>query len=146
MLSCAAGQKQVKPFFVKVAPDLEDPGMEGVVSLAAGLGFGLITTNTTVKRDAVPAYWRSCEGGLSGLPLKAPSNAVLARVAALAKGRVPLIGSGGIFDGAGALEKLELGADLVQVYSGLIYEGPFLVKEILKYLERSNWRSPSAVR
>ena len=146
MLSFAAGQKQVKPFFVKIAPDLEDPGIEGVVSLAAQLGFGLITTNTTVKRDAVPAYWRSYEGGLSGLPLKAPSNAVLARVASLAKGRIPIIGSGGIFGGADAQEKLELGADLVQVYSGLIYEGPFLVKEILKYLERTNWHSPSSIR
>jgi len=145
MLSYAAGQKKIKPFFVKVAPDLEDAGIESVVALAVELGFGLISTNTTVKRDAVPEYWRSCDGGLSGLPLKAQSNAVLARVVSLAKGRIPIIGSGGIFDGTGALEKLKLGADLVQIYSGLIYEGPFLVKEILKYLERSHWRSPNPV-
>lgn len=139
LLSFASGQKAVKPLFVKIAPDLDTAALESVVGLAAELGFGLITTNTTVNRETVPAYWGSYEGGLSGMPLKNISNAVLSRVAALGRGRVPIIGSGGIFDGPGALEKLSLGADLVQVYSGLIYEGPFLVKEILKYLERSSW-------
>jgi len=107
-----------------------------------GKGFGLIATNTPVSRDAVPAYWRSYEGGLSGKPLRELSNAVLAKTAALVKGRVPVMGSGGVFDGKTALEKLNLGADLVQVYSGLVYEGPFLVKEILGYLERKHWTAP----
>jgi dihydroorotate dehydrogenase len=139
LLDFAAGQKKKKPFFVKIAPDLQDGELAEAAELAAGLGFGLIATNTTVSRDAVPAYWRSYEGGLSGKPLRELSNAVLAKTAALAKGRVPLMGSGGVFDGATALEKLELGADLVQVYSGLVYEGPFLVKEILEYLRRRKW-------
>ena len=65
---------------------------------------------------------------------------MLSRAAGLVKGRVPLIGSGGVFDGATALEKFKLGADLVQVYSGLVYEGPFLVKEILEYLDRRRWQ------
>jgi dihydroorotate dehydrogenase len=142
LLSFAAGQGSVKPFFVKITPDLPDAGLQSVVGLAEQLGFGLITTNTTMNREAVPEYWRSYEGGLSGLPLKGAANSVLTRVAALAKGRVPIIGSGGIFDGPAALEKLNLGADLVQVYSGLVYEGPFLVKEIMEYLELSSWRSP----
>jgi len=59
---------------------------------------------------------------------------------------VPLMGSGGVFDGSGALEKFRLGADLVQLYSGLIYEGPFLVKTILDYLARSGWKPRSASR
>jgi len=143
LLSFAAGQGEAKPFFVKITPDLPEAGIESVVALAAKLGFGLITTNTTVNREAVPEYWRTYEGGLSGLPLKNAANSVLARVAALGRGRFPIIGSGGVFDGPAALEKLQLGADLVQVYSGLVYEGPFLVKEILEYLELSGWRSPA---
>ncbi|HNW44480.1 MAG TPA: quinone-dependent dihydroorotate dehydrogenase [Elusimicrobiales bacterium] len=140
MLAFAAGQKEVKPFFVKMTPDLSEAAIDTVAGVAAELGFGLITTNTTAKRETVPAYWRSYEGGLSGLPLKSAANSVLARVAAMGKGRIPIIGSGGIFSGPGALEKLELGADLVQLYSGLVYEGPFLVKEILDYLRLSGWR------
>jgi len=142
MLDFASGQKHKKPFFVKIAPDLEDKDLEGAAALAVEMGFGLIATNTTVKREAVPAYWRAYEGGLSGAPLRELSNEVLAKTAALVKGRVPVMGSGGISGGASALEKLKLGADLVQVYSGLIYEGPFLVKEILEYLERHRWRPP----
>ncbi|MDD2805205.1 MAG: quinone-dependent dihydroorotate dehydrogenase [Elusimicrobiales bacterium] len=142
MLDFAAGQKKVKPFFVKIAPDLEDRDLESAAALAVEKGFGLIATNTTVSRDAVPAYWRSYEGGLSGKPLRELSNSVLAKTAALVRGRVPLMGSGGVFDGKTAMEKLRLGADLVQVYSGLVYEGPFLVKEILGYLERKHWAAP----
>ncbi|MDP2866107.1 MAG: quinone-dependent dihydroorotate dehydrogenase [Elusimicrobiota bacterium] len=139
MLDYASGQKKVKPFFVKIAPDLEDKDLESAAALAVEKNFGLIATNTTVNRSAVPAYWRSYEGGLSGKPLRELSNAMLSKTAALVKGKVPLIGSGGIFDGHTALEKLDLGADLVQVYSGLVYEGPFLVKEILEYLEKRHW-------
>ncbi|MCM2266658.1 MAG: quinone-dependent dihydroorotate dehydrogenase [Elusimicrobiales bacterium] len=142
LLDFASGQKRVKPFFVKIAPDLEHQELEAAVELAAEMKFGLIATNTTVARSSVPERWRSYEGGLSGRPLRQLSNEVLGRTAALAKGRVALMGSGGISDGAAALEKLKLGADLVQVYSGLVYEGPFLVKEILDYLNRSGWRPP----
>ena len=142
MLDFAAGQKRTKPFFVKIAPDLDDAGLEGAAALAVEKGFGLIATNTTVSRSAVPAYWSGYEGGLSGRPLRELSNAVLAKTSALVKGRVPVIGSGGVFDGPTALEKLKLGANLVQVYSGLVYEGPFIVKDILEYLHRRGW-SPS---
>ena len=143
MLDFASGQKKAKPFFVKIAPDLEDRDLEAAVALAAEMKFGLIATNTTVRRESVPERWRSYEGGLSGGPLRTLSNEVLAKTAALAAGRVPIMGSGGVSDGRSALEKLKLGADLVQVYSGLIYEGPFLVKEILAYLERHGWRPPA---
>ncbi len=139
MLDFASGQKKAKPFFVKIAPDLEERDLESAAALAVEMGFGLIATNTTVSRSAVPAYWKSYEGGLSGTPLRALSNEVLGRTVVLVKGKVPVMGSGGISDGASALEKLKLGADLVQIYSGLIYEGPFLVKEILEYLDRHHW-------
>jgi dihydroorotate dehydrogenase len=140
LLDFASGQKRVKPFFVKIAPDLEAAELEEATALAVELGFGLIATNTTVSRAAVPERWRGYEGGLSGRPLRALSNEVLAKTADLVKGRVPVMGSGGVCDGASAMEKFALGADLVQVYSGLVFEGPFLVKEILKYLERARWR------
>ncbi len=143
MLDFAAGCKKTKPFFVKIAPDLEDADLEGAAALAVEKGFGLIATNTTVDRAAVPQRWKAYEGGLSGRPLRELSSAVLAKTAALVKGRVPIIGSGGIFDGPSAREKLRLGADLVQVYSGLVYEGPFIVKEILDHLRRSGWRPGS---
>lgn len=146
MLDFASGQKKSKPFFVKIAPDLEDADLQSAVALAAEMGFGLIATNTTVSRTSVPARWHAYEGGLSGKPLRELSNAVLKRTAELGAGRVPLMGSGGVFDGPTALEKFRLGADLVQVYSGLIYEGPFLVKYILDYLARSGWKPRAAAR
>ncbi len=146
MLDFAAGMKKARPFFVKIAPDLEEADLESAASLAVEKGFGLIATNTTVSRESVPAYWRSYEGGLSGKPLRELSNSVLARTAALVKGRVPLIGSGGVTDGPSALEKLKLGADLVQVYSGLIYEGPFLVRDIVEYLRLQGFRGSAGSR
>jgi dihydroorotate dehydrogenase len=146
MLDFASGQKKSKPFFVKIAPDLEDAELQSAVALAVEMGFGLIATNTTVSRSAVHARWQAHEGGLSGKPLLELSNAVLARTSELAARRVPLMGSGGVFDGPTALQKLKLGADLVQVYSGLVYEGPFLVKYILEHLERSGWKPRAASR
>jgi dihydroorotate dehydrogenase len=130
------GQGVKKPLFVKIAPELDDTELVELVGAAVKRGLGLIATNTTVRREHIPARWRSYEGGLSGLPLRDISNEMLKKVSALAAGRAPLIGVGGVFDGPSAAEKFRLGADLVQVYSGLIYEGPFMVKDILKYLEK----------
>ena len=131
------GQGVKKPLFVKIAPDLEDGELKDLVGTAVERGLGLIVTNTTVRREHMPARWRSYEGGLSGKPLRDISNGMLKKVSELAAGRVPLIGVGGVSDGPSAAEKFRLGADLVQVYSGLIYEGPFMVKNILKYLDKS---------
>jgi dihydroorotate dehydrogenase len=125
-----------KPLFVKIAPELEDTDLEDLVATAVERGLGLIATNTTIRREHLPARWRSYEGGLSGLPLREISNGMLKKVSDLAAGRVPIIGVGGVSDGPSAAEKFRLGADLVQVYSGLIYEGPFLVRDILRYLEK----------
>jgi dihydroorotate dehydrogenase len=130
------GQGVKKPLFIKIAPDLETPELEDLVAAAVERGLGLIATNTTIRREHLPMRWRSYDGGLSGKPLLDISNEMLKKTAALAAGRVPLIGVGGVFDGASAADKFRLGAQLVQVYSGLIYEGPLLVRDILRYLEK----------
>lgn len=140
IMDFVSGAASKKPLFIKIAPDLEDAELKEVTDLALKHGLGLIATNTTVKRDHLPEMWRACEGGLSGLPLRDLSNEALKKTARLTCGRVPLIGVGGVLDGPSAVEKFRLGADLVQVYSGLIYEGPLLVKHILKYMERVGFK------
>lgn len=134
LLEHAAGASRRKPLFVKISPDLSDADLESVVSAAVTLGFGLIVSNTTVSREGVPERWRGLEGGLSGRPLRQASDRLLARAAELGGGKVPLIGSGGISDGPSAARKLALGAQAVQIYSGLIYEGPWLPRDIARHL------------
>ncbi|OGS44101.1 MAG: dihydroorotate dehydrogenase (quinone) [Elusimicrobia bacterium RIFOXYB2_FULL_62_6] len=136
VLDFIAGASVKKPLFIKIAPDLEEAELNEVAETALQNNLGLIATNTTVRRDHLPEMWRSCEGGLSGVPLRDLSNETLRKLAKLTGGRVPLIGVGGIFDGPSAVQKFRLGADLIQVYSGLIYEGPLLVKNILTYMEK----------
>ncbi|MBI4801715.1 MAG: quinone-dependent dihydroorotate dehydrogenase [Elusimicrobia bacterium] len=133
------GSAAKKPLFIKIAPDLEHAELKEVAETALKYSLGIIATNTTVKRDHLPEVWRSCEGGLSGLPLRDLSNETLKKLAGLTAGRVPVMGVGGVFDGASAIEKFRLGADLVQVYSGLIYEGPLLVKNILNYMKKTGF-------
>ncbi|HAH32685.1 MAG TPA: dihydroorotate dehydrogenase (quinone) [Elusimicrobia bacterium] len=140
MLDFASGQKIKKPFFIKISPDLEASELESAVSTAVSRGFGLIASNTTTRRDGLPQRWQNHEGGLSGALLKKLADQILKKTAMLAAGRVPIIGVGGVCDGPSAIKKLRLGADLVQVYSGLIYEGPFLVKEILEYMDKIGYR------
>ena len=139
ILDFIAGQSAKKPLFIKIAPDLEDADLKALVDTAIEHGLGLIATNTTVKRDHIPERWRAYEGGLSGMPLRDLSNIMLKRTVELAGGHVPIIGVGGICDGPSAAEKFRIGADLIQVYSGLIYKGPFLVRDILKYLDKNDF-------
>jgi len=89
---------------------------------------GLVATNTTLDRTALPSNHpqRDEVGGLSGAPLRARATAVVRRLYQLAKGRLPIIGVGGIFTAAHAYEKIRAGASLVQVYTGFVYEGPTL--------------------
>ena len=141
LLEFAAGQKRKKPFFLKISPDLDTGELESTVSTSASRGVGLIAANTSVNCQCLGARWQNCGGGMSGKPLKKLSDAVLQRTVEIAGGRVPVIGVGGISDGAAAAEKLKLGAQLVQIYSGLVYEGPFLVKEIMEYLRAGGWKN-----
>ena len=107
--------------------------------LDAGMD-GVIATNTTVSREALNAYpsvnpqTAAESGGLSGAPLEDMSTAMVAKIVERTAGRLPVIGVGGIMDAASAQRKLDAGAVLVQVYSGLVYAGPGLVQQIVKGL------------
>lgn len=124
------------PTLVKIAPDLEPAQLDAVVDLAIGRGVaGLIVGNTTLDRSAVVGHPRAVEaGGLSGRPLGARSTALVRHVASRARGRLVIVGVGGIFSGADAWEKIAAGACLVQLYTGLVYEGPSLPRRIAEDL------------
>jgi len=127
------------PMFLKIAPDL-DQSQIGVIAdtLQRHCIDGVIATNTTLERSAVQGLPHADEtGGLSGAPVLQASNRVIAQLrAALGQG-YPIIGVGGVMSAADALSKIEAGADLVQIYTGLIYKGPALVGEVAAALQRS---------
>jgi dihydroorotate dehydrogenase len=120
------------PILVKIAPDLSPDGLAAVVETCVTHGVqGLIVSNTTITRtEGLRSRHASEPGGLSGAPLFALSNAVLARVFLLARGRLILIGAGGVFSGADALTKIRAGASLVQLYTGFAYHGPALIPRL----------------
>lgn len=122
------------PLLVKIAPDLNDMQIEALARVFNEQDIdGVIATNTTIDREAVAGHALAREtGGLSGAPVRERSNLVLQAFRMLLKDALPIIGIGGIMDGAGAAEKLKLGASLVQVYSGLVYRGPALAREVLE--------------
>lgn len=124
------------PVLVKLAPDLADGALEPLVELCAAEGVaGLILTNTTLARpDTLRAAARAEAGGLSGPPLFARSTAMLRAAHRLARGRLALIGAGGVASGADAYAKIRAGAALVQLYTALAYDGPALVGRIRRDL------------
>jgi dihydroorotate dehydrogenase len=127
---------KVKPLAVKIAPDLDDAQLQAVADLALHHKVdALIATNTTVGRKGVEAHPLAGEaGGLSGRPVFELSTQVLARLAKMLDGRIPLIGVGGIHTGADAKAKIDAGASLVQIYTGFIYRGPDLIAEARRAL------------
>ncbi len=126
------------PLAVKIAPDLDDDAIAAIAATLVDCAIdGVIATNTTVTRGAVAGLPHADEaGGLSGAPLAATSDAVVSAMARHLDGAMPVIGVGGIVDGAGARAKRDAGAALVQVYTGLIYRGPGLVSECARALRR----------
>lgn len=126
------------PLAVKIAPDLDDEELGDMSALFVKHGIdAVIATNTTLSRTGVEGLPNAAEaGGLSGAPLRSRANAVVRLLAQSLGGRIPIIGVGGIFSAADARERLEAGASLVQVYSGLIYEGPELAGRIARALAR----------
>ncbi|NOQ16962.1 MAG: quinone-dependent dihydroorotate dehydrogenase, partial [Methyloprofundus sp.] len=124
------------PIVVKIAPDLSDDEIQHIAELLLEYAIdGVIATNTTIERSAVQGHKFADEiGGLSGTPVKQQSTYVVANLAKELKGKVPIIAAGGIVNYSDAQEKLDAGASLVQVYSGLIYQGPQLVHEIMQGL------------
>ncbi len=144
LLAALAGQrlrqqaesKRAVPILVKLAPDLAPEELEDAVGAIQSAGMdGVIATNTTVARDGLPPGGLAREeGGLSGEPLRERSTQVVRQIYKLVGNRLPIIGVGGISNTAGVREKLDAGAVLVQLYTGMVYQGPGLVKRILEDL------------
>ena len=149
-LALASGGAE-KPVLVKIAPDLDDEQLDGIADLVLRHPVaGIIATNTTLGRAGLvtPAAEVAAlgAGGLSGAPLTARSRRVVARLYLRLQGRLPIIGVGGVSNAAEAFEMIRAGASLVQVYSGFIYEGPLMPRNIaLGLLQRAGSRSISAI-
>jgi dihydroorotate dehydrogenase len=121
------------PILIKIAPDLSWPELDDILDAVTAHGLdGIIATNTTLSRDGLraPQPLRDETGGLSGQPLRARSTEIVRHIYRHTEGKLPIIGVGGINNAEAALEKIRAGATLVQVYTGLIYEGPGLVRAI----------------
>ena len=135
MVSDARAGGTHRPLFLKIAPDLDEAGLDDVVAEARRAEIdGLIVSNTTIARDGLKSPNAAEAGGVSGRPLMGPSTAMLATVRERVGGAMALIGAGGVFCAADARAKIEAGADLVQLYTGLTYRGPGLVREIVENL------------
>ncbi len=132
-----------KPLLLKIAPDLTDSQLDDIVEIVQATGIqGLVATNTTIDRSNLHTPATEVEaigaGGLSGKPLKARATAVIKYLHEKSKGSFPIIAVGGIYTAEDAIEKLNAGAALVQVYTGFIYEGPAIAKNICKGLINKN--------
>ncbi len=132
----ARAQRRTVPLLLKVAPDLDEMQVRAIAATVERHGIdGVIATNTTVTRNAVQGLRHADEaGGLSGAPVFEPSNRVIRALRAALGSRRPIVGVGGVLSGADARAKLSAGADLVQIYTGLIYKGPALVSECARAL------------
>ena len=120
------------PILVKLAPDLNDAELEDALTVILDNQMdGVIINNTTISRPPLHSPFANETGGLSGAPMKALSLEMVKKVTRLLDGRLPVIASGGVMNAADAQARLDAGASLVQLYTGLIYEGPGLVKQIL---------------
>ncbi|MFM7331022.1 MAG: quinone-dependent dihydroorotate dehydrogenase [Brachymonas sp.] len=127
-----------KPIFLKIAPDLDETQIKVIaLTLQKHKIDGVIATNTTLARDAVQGLKHAQEaGGLSGAPVLKASNAVIAQLRTALGKNYPIIGVGGVLSGEDAKSKIKAGADLVQIYTGMIYKGPALVSEVAKALAK----------
>lgn len=137
--------QRAKPILLKIAPDLTDAQLDDVVEIVKQSGIqGIIATNTTISRKALTTNHEKIEnignGGLSGQPLSARSTEVIRYIHQKSGGKIPIVGVGGIHSASDAKEKLQAGASLVQIYTGLIYEGPRLIKNILKKIQDNTFQ------
>jgi len=127
-----------KPILLKIAPDLSDDQLFDIIDIVKITGIdGVIATNTTISRDNLVSDNRNETGGLSGKPVKDRSTEVIRFLSEKSNKAFSIIGVGGIHSAKDAQEKLDAGADLVQIFTGFIYEGPALVKEINRSLIRN---------
>jgi dihydroorotate dehydrogenase len=141
LLAACAGRvralERPRPLLVKLAPDLDDQALDEAVEVAVAAGAaGVVATNTTLDRAGVAGHPRAAEaGGLSGAPLERRATEVVRRVYDRARGRLAVVGVGGIFTAEDAYRKIRSGASLVQLYTGFVYEGPRAPVRILRGLE-----------
>ncbi|WP_333876596.1 quinone-dependent dihydroorotate dehydrogenase [Methylobacter sp.] len=135
-LKLQQGHSKYTPLALKIAPDLTAEEIAHIAGLLLEFEIdGVIATNTTIARDLIAGHPLANEaGGLSGAPVKQQSTFVVRELAAKLNGKIPIIAAGGILSAADAREKLEAGASLVQIYSGLIYRGPQLISDIVQSL------------
>jgi dihydroorotate dehydrogenase len=126
------------PMFLKIAPDLDEAQVGVIAATLRQHGMdGVIATNTTLSREAVQGMAHAEQtGGLSGAPVLQSSNRVIAQLRAALGAGFPIIGVGGVMSGADAVSKIQAGADVVQIYTGLIYQGPALVSEVARALKQ----------
>lgn len=131
------GMERKIPVFLKIAPDLTDEEIAEIAEVAIETGIsGIIATNTTLSRDGLKSAHRDEMGGLSGAPVFEKSTRVLAKLAKLTDGKLPLIGVGGVSNADEAYIKIKAGASAVQLYTALVYGGMGLVKEIVTGLDK----------
>lgn len=135
-----SNEAERKPLLLKIAPDLTEAEIEQVVEVALRTEIaGIIATNTTIKRDGLQTSADQLhsfgEGGLSGAPLRARANEVISFIYKSTRGKLPIVGVGGVFTAPDAWEKICAGASLIQLYTGFIYEGPGIVRRINEGLD-----------
>ena len=130
---------KTKPILLKIAPDLTNSQLLDIIAIVEETKIdGIIATNTTISRENLKSEVKGETGGMSGAPLKERSTEVIRFLAEKSNHAFPIIGVGGINSPQDAIEKLEAGATLIQVYTGFIYEGPALIKQINKELLKRN--------
>ena len=139
-----------KPLLVKIAPDLDKKQLDGLISIAIELNLdGIVATNTTISRANLVtnpfSVRRKGTGGLSGQPLSLVSTEIIQYINEQTSGKIGIIGSGGIFNGEDALEKINAGAGLLQVWTGFVYEGPAIIKRICNYLTKTSLDNPKQI-
>jgi len=128
-------KENAKPILLKIAPDLSDDQLLDIIDIVTSVKIdGVIATNTTLSREGLQSKHKTEMGGLSGKPLTQRSTEVIRFLVEKSNNAFPIIGAGGIHSPADALEKLQAGAALVQLYTGFVYEGPAVVKRINKAL------------
>ncbi|MBP6016865.1 MAG: quinone-dependent dihydroorotate dehydrogenase [Candidatus Promineofilum sp.] len=131
----AARNEPPKPLWVKIAPDLENDDLDGILATLTAVGIdGIIIANTTLSRAGLAGSDSAEAGGLSGRPLRRRSTQLIAHVHRQTNGALPIIGVGGVSSAADVREKLAAGAAVVQLYTGLVYRGPGLAGQILREL------------
>ena len=134
-----------KPILLKIAPDLTQEQIDDVIELALEIKLdGLVAANTSINRSNLNTQNSTLKiigaGGLSGLPLKERSTEIVNYIHKKTNGAIPVIASGGIFTGDDAIEKLQSGASLLQVWTGFVYEGPSIIKNICKAISNKNYK------